>query len=363
MMSEVRYKERITSIDGLRGIACIGIMLFHFEDILIKNGIWIIDYAWIFVEIFFTISGFMMAYNYKERIPNIEFGSFFFKRYLSVMPLYWLTDICMWIAMILGSAFSERMMRIDSYTFLQVILEFLGIFGGWKGESVNPLNGPLWTISSLLLCYVIFYIICRISNNSKNRYSIIVYILFLSSLSIKLYLDECDSLLLLYDKDTYMYLASFIMGLILYEIYTRVSCLGGKVLAIMYWIILLSASVIIISEGMTDLSIMGKDTSMVAIFIFCPLTILSSLYIKSIRKILSTKVFCFLGAISMSVYMWHQVVRTYVGSRPLYLDQTTWLGFFTLIFSTLLVATISKYVVEPRLKIMVDKVISLFVAE
>lgn len=363
MMSETGYKERITSIDGLRGIACIGIMLFHFEDILIKNGIWIVDYTWMFVEVFLAISGFMMAYNYKERIPNMDFGPFFLKRYLSIMPLYWLTDICMWIVMILGSVFSGEMVVREGYTFLLVILEFLGIFRGWGGYSVSPLNGPLWTVSSLLLCYIIFYIICRISNNSRNRYSIIVFVLFLSSLSIKLYLDECDNLLLLYDKDTYMCIASFIMGLILYEIYTGVSCLGGKVLAIMYWIILLAASVIIISEGMTDLSIMGKDTSMVAIFIFCPLTILSSLYIKSIRKILSTKVFCFLGAISMSVYMWHQVVRTYVGSRPLYLDQTTWLGFFTLIFSTLLVATISKYVVEPRLKIMVDKVISLFVAE
>ncbi len=87
-------KKRLTEIDGLRGIACLGIaFVFHYR------GFWnqysliapYIDYFCRFVEVFLMISGFMMTYNYSGISSQINFLGFFKRRYFKLMPIYLMT--------------------------------------------------------------------------------------------------------------------------------------------------------------------------------------------------------------------------------------------------------------------------------
>ena len=53
------------------------------------------DYGYLAVEAFVCISGYLMAYNYKDKLNSMNFITFFKRRYLKIMPLYWITEVCM----------------------------------------------------------------------------------------------------------------------------------------------------------------------------------------------------------------------------------------------------------------------------
>lgn len=55
---------------------------------------------------------------------------------------------------------------LDKINLKNIIISCLGLQAGWGVE--NPMiNNPMWYISVLLLCYIVFYIITKISKKIK----------------------------------------------------------------------------------------------------------------------------------------------------------------------------------------------------
>ena len=71
---------RITKLDGLRGIFSIMVVIYHYPQEFIPHFIhnfFIVAKSHLFVDFFFVLSGFVIAYNYNNRIrTGTAFGEF-----------------------------------------------------------------------------------------------------------------------------------------------------------------------------------------------------------------------------------------------------------------------------------------------
>ncbi|WP_296256296.1 MULTISPECIES: acyltransferase family protein [unclassified Pseudomonas] len=89
--------ERLYALQGLRGLAVLGVVLFHMTavehkyaggDILLPP--WL-DFFQLGVDLFFVISGFVMVIVSRGRFQNIaECRRFIFNRLARIYPTYWL---------------------------------------------------------------------------------------------------------------------------------------------------------------------------------------------------------------------------------------------------------------------------------
>lgn len=75
-------------LDGLRGVAAVAVVVFHFMEIAVtelsKN---FITHAYLAVDFFFCLSGFVIAYAYDNRMPGMGLGTFVKLRLIRLHPL------------------------------------------------------------------------------------------------------------------------------------------------------------------------------------------------------------------------------------------------------------------------------------
>jgi len=93
-------KVRFLFLDGLRGIAALAVVLYHFNGALLEvsqnwtSGLFtkFFDYGYLGVDIFFVISGFVIPYSVSRFEPSFQFlGRFVLRRSIRLDPPYWLT--------------------------------------------------------------------------------------------------------------------------------------------------------------------------------------------------------------------------------------------------------------------------------
>lgn len=81
-------KQHFEILDGLRGIAAISVVVFHFMEIVYsdysKN---FIGHGFLAVDFFFCLSGFVIGYAYDDRIEKMGVKEFFKSRFIRLHPL------------------------------------------------------------------------------------------------------------------------------------------------------------------------------------------------------------------------------------------------------------------------------------
>lgn len=105
---------RLTFIDALRGIAAVAVMLYHFtggpmHPMLVERLPWpvvgALGHGWLGVQVFFVLSGFVIAYAIGERAMTPRgVGRFALRRQLRLDPPYWAS-----IAFAVGYAWHLRL--------------------------------------------------------------------------------------------------------------------------------------------------------------------------------------------------------------------------------------------------------------
>ncbi|MCG8315425.1 MAG: acyltransferase [Pseudomonadales bacterium] len=93
-------KPEIESLTGLRFIASMWVLMYHIGEVLLKNlfhDFWVLYYKPLFhggamgVDLFFVLSGFVIAYNYFDRFASTEksnYLDFLFKRFARIYPVH-----------------------------------------------------------------------------------------------------------------------------------------------------------------------------------------------------------------------------------------------------------------------------------
>jgi peptidoglycan/LPS O-acetylase OafA/YrhL len=133
-------KRRFLVLDGLRGVAAIAVMSRHLPPYLADQII--LPESYLAVDLFFVLSGFILAHSYEQRLlAGMSVGEFMRIRIIRLGPLYWLAGIL---------AFAE-MHRIANPAILNLL--FLPAPSYFH---VYSLNFPAWSLGCELVANAIF---------------------------------------------------------------------------------------------------------------------------------------------------------------------------------------------------------------
>lgn len=84
----LQTKKHFEILDGLRGVAALAVVLFHFMEMVYSDfNENFIGHGFLAVDFFFCLSGFVIAYAYDDRIGKMGIGEFFKSRLIRLHPL------------------------------------------------------------------------------------------------------------------------------------------------------------------------------------------------------------------------------------------------------------------------------------
>lgn len=302
--------ERLVEIDGLKGIAAIVIVALHYSSFASRfsSGVGlpfenllypIYIYGYLCVDMFFILSGFLMAKAYEHKIEQYTFCSFMKKRMKKLVILSWggttwaiINEIVSRTILNIGG-FSE--VPINVYT---VLCNYFCINGSFV-ESFNSFNGPAWFICQLIICYAMFY--CFRKKYSENGFMISCIIAIFCGYTV-FKLKLCIPFLWENDGRGVM---TFFLGCILFYFNKRVNVKKIRLLVVISIIIIVLTivygNVRVFGDG-------GDQMRLVWMLFIFPIFIIYSINEPFVKIILSAKPFLKLGKLSTYVFIFHWCV-------------------------------------------------------
>ncbi|WP_128547359.1 acyltransferase family protein [Larkinella soli] len=160
-------KGHFVILDGLRGVAALAIVVFHFMEWVFpdpKHNF--IGHGFLAVDFFFCLSGFVIGYAYDDRIRQMGAGAFFVSRLIRLHPLVILGSVLG----LLGFLFDPIMNQAGAYSprnLLPIFLcsLFLIPFPVMKERAFNlfGFNAPAWSLFWEYVANVVYaLVLCRI---------------------------------------------------------------------------------------------------------------------------------------------------------------------------------------------------------
>lgn len=158
---ETYSSGEIISLTSLRGIAAMAVVMQHFSAtaqqhcaVTIPS---LVPHGYLAVDLFFVLSGFIMSYTYLyafQRQGVAAFPAFLGKRVARIMPLNTAVVLLILGAGAASTAMLGRNIIASSDNWLLDIFSNLLLLQGF-GIGRN-LNGPSWSISTEFLAYLLF---------------------------------------------------------------------------------------------------------------------------------------------------------------------------------------------------------------
>jgi peptidoglycan/LPS O-acetylase OafA/YrhL len=148
-----RRTGELVSIQYLRGIAAMMVVVFHLQPQLVRmgyNGPWLPGLS-SGVDIFFVISGFIMwVTTCGKPITPLDFWQ---RRISRIVPLYWLVTTFMVVVMLVA----PRLLQTSRFDPAHVAASYL--FVAWPHPAkhvLEPVVMPGWTLNYEMFFYLIF---------------------------------------------------------------------------------------------------------------------------------------------------------------------------------------------------------------
>jgi len=167
----LKTKQHFDVLDGLRGIAALAIVIFHFMEWIYTDASQnFIGHGFLAVDFFFCLSGFVIGYAYDDRIGKMDVAEFFKSRLIRLHPLVVLGAVLGLLAFLFDPFGGDSALYSTGRIILLFLCSvFLIPFPVMEDRAFNlfGLNAPSW---SLFWEYVanIFYafILCRLGRRS-----------------------------------------------------------------------------------------------------------------------------------------------------------------------------------------------------
>lgn len=151
--------RKYQSVQALRALAALGVVAFHTHGVVVAHG-WLPHifprlsrYGEIGVDVFFVISGFVMALvTYGEPRGFASARSFIAARIARVVPLYWVLTAC-FIALVavVPGAFDNA--HVGAWSAITSFAFFPSL--NWTGITA-PVLGVGWTLNYEMWFYIVF---------------------------------------------------------------------------------------------------------------------------------------------------------------------------------------------------------------
>jgi exopolysaccharide production protein ExoZ len=159
-MSGGRGDERLDSIQVLRGLAAVGVVIYHANLAAHQKGYGLVPKEFTAVgmagvDVFFVLSGFLMVWITRHHAAGARDAFAFLKRRaIRILPLYWLVTVLKLSLIAISAIWTQEYLT----TFEHSLKSLLLIPSRGADGSVFPLVGAGWTLIYEWLFYVIFAI-------------------------------------------------------------------------------------------------------------------------------------------------------------------------------------------------------------
>jgi peptidoglycan/LPS O-acetylase OafA/YrhL len=146
----ITRKPPLPALTGIRTLLAIAIILFHFTPPHLGLLYPFIDNGYVFVGVFFLISGYVLTYNYGDRGKNLSKREFWLARFSRLYPVY------LFVLLL-----SLRMVQDEWYArphteFWQGLILTPLVLQGWSPSVATFWNTVSWTLTSECVLYLAF---------------------------------------------------------------------------------------------------------------------------------------------------------------------------------------------------------------
>ena len=146
--------HRYTALDGLRGIAALAVMIYHFS--YLDQQHFVFGGAILAVDLFFCLSGFVLAHAYHTRLlTGMPAREFLMRRLIRLFPAYAVGTLLGLAALLLAyqsgtTTLSLREILLSFVLNVAYLPSFFhhstSIFSNRPLDTVFPLNNPSWSL-------------------------------------------------------------------------------------------------------------------------------------------------------------------------------------------------------------------------
>lgn len=291
---------RYRPIDSIRGLFALMIVWHHICPLL---GIpYHYDFGNTIVLFFFILSGFHIALGWKDRIEG-HTKDFIMRRCKKIFPIQWLMTI---LFVVCGINVVSLWTVPFHLTLTQSLIPL------WK---INfTLNTPSWFLSSIFICYLIAPLLIKWAKNYRARFILFYFVALLGfSLFVFLLPDSIGHRWLVY-INPFARILDFSIGIILgviwnneriYHKYESISRINYGIIELILIVAVVSFMVCRPLNSFNDYTFIRYPALVAFIVVF-------TLSKGFISKLLSNRLFTWLGKISMSIYMTHTFILAFV---------------------------------------------------
>ena len=348
------------------GAICIAILL-HWNDhmltaLQLNNSLsnhkiiyYLSTHSYVFVEMFYIISGFLFAKVYMNRIINnkeYSLKKFMLSRYIRIFPLVIISSIVMYLLDMIYYQKFNLFFSCGNLKFIDLLFDVL--IGGTNtfGTSIMPINGPLWYIGPLFICYILAYLLTKIYNKKDNK------ILFVLPILVGIFIIKTNFNFFLLNYSVSRGLVAFFVGLLLgNSILTnwieRAEKKQKIIFRIIILLILMLYSYCLFVPNSNLFFGSYYDIVLSYSLIFFPLLIILLFDLKYINNLGNTKIFKFLGNISFGIYIWNfpiMIIFVYlIKANILNVNILSWKFFVLNIVIHIFVGSISYLLIEKEI--------------
>lgn len=166
----LKTKQHFEILDGLRGVAALSIVIFHFmewiQPDINKN---FIGHGFLAVDFFFCLSGFVIGYAYDDRMGKMGVREFFRRRLIRLHPLVILGAVLGLLGLFLDPFATPIPYSIGKLALLFICSLLLIPLPIMEERFFNnfALNAPAWSLFWEYIANIFYaFILCRIGRRS-----------------------------------------------------------------------------------------------------------------------------------------------------------------------------------------------------
>lgn len=297
MTSAIKYRP---DIDGLRAIAVLSVIIFHFDHSWLPGG-------FIGVDVFFVISGFLITSIILKEANNGQFkiSNFYIRRAKRIFPALILVLLLTWIIswfVLLESEFKPLGKHIYSGAFFFSNISLLKEVGYFDvSADLKPLL-HLWTLSLEEQFYIFWPLFILLAVKKKWKIGKTTLWIFIVSFILNVFLISkfSSSTFYLIHTRAWELLAGALISIYSFKFASRINLYSA------IGMLMILASVFVLAKG----------TMYPGLYALMPVIgtvlIIASGPTALINKFLSSKILVFIGLISYPLYLWHWPILSFL---------------------------------------------------
>ena len=316
----MKEKVYFPGFNGLRFIAAVSVVIYHFEAFKIFYDInnWTIRWSpdgEIAVTLFFVLSGFLITYlllTEKQSTENVSIKKFYVRRILRIWPLYYLIVITGLICLKFNLFYTPNSLAEINNHFFDKSLLFIFFMPNVASVSfgnILALINHSWSIGVEEQFYLLWPVFIKYLKKSVSFFIAIFGVLIIYY-SLKVFFLTHSLSPLFYNLYKFLYLTRIqcmaIGAIGAYIIFFKNNFII-KIITNGFFQIVLYAFMFYFYIVQPDLKVFNYLTHEIHAILFC-LIIMTLNFNRIALKVLENRALNFLGKISYGIYMFHPII-------------------------------------------------------